>query len=458
MTREYNELNLKSNKLKDRISKLVKNHNILKWDIGASLSLDSSVQVDKGIAKQLKSAQRNSLTLRIWNKKGLVGITSTSDLTEKGLDNAISAAYEASNFGNPNEIPQFSSLAKAELPLIKRPMIDPLGIKHLFKLLCDAEKQLINSHKSIKSVPYNGLSESIYERIYFNSDGAKREIKRTQSSIYLYARSLENGKKPRSSGSLRIANGVNELDIKGCIDEASMKTISHLDYAPIETGKYLVCFKPDSFLDLIGSFSNIFNARSILDGISLSTRNSIGEEISVPEFNLIDDGLNSNYIGAVPFDGEGTPTQKITLIENGLIKNFIHSEATARAFNVKPTGHAGLGSKVSVTPDWFVVNRKVSSNKTQKLNHQSTKDTFVLIESLSALHAGVKATQGSFSLPFDGWLVKNGNPISIEAATVAGDIKSLLKNIIEIENKQLITHNGISPHIWVSELSITGEK
>ena len=55
--------------------------------------------------------------------------------------------------------------------------------------------------------------------------------------------------------------------------------------------------------------------------------------------------------------------------------------------------------------------------------------SFVMVESLGALHSGVKASQGSFSLPFDGWLVNEGEKISVEAATIAGDIRDLLNNI-----------------------------
>ncbi len=444
--------------LKDKINSLSKNVNIKKWDIGASSSSDSSVQVDKGKPKQLKSSQKNSLTLRIWNKEGLVGISSTTDLTDDGLNKSFTSAYESSFFGNSSDIPDFSPECKNKLFNINSPLREAYGIKRLYELLSLAEKNLIESHSSIESVPYNGLSESIYERIYINSDGASRLIKKTQASIYLYARSNVQGKKPRSSGSIKLGYGTSDLDIDSCIEEASKKTIDHLNYSPITTGKYLVCFKPEAFLDLINAFSNIFNARSILDGISLSNKNSLGETISVPYFNLVDDGLHKDHIGAINFDGEGTPTKKINLIENGIINNFLHSEATARAFNTNPTGHAGTGSKVSVGPDWFVISKTpLGNNKSEKLNHQNCKDTFVLIESLSALHAGVKPSQGSFSLPFDGWLVKEGEKISIEAATVAGDIKNVLMNIVEMENNSEVTHSGISPHIWINELSITGE-
>ena len=69
----------------------------------------------------------------------------------------------------------------------------------------------------------------------------------------------------------------------------------------------------------------------------------------------------------------------------------------------------------------------------------------------------MKATQGSFSLPFDGWLVKGGERISVEAATVAGDIRSLLKSIVHLEQELEATHRGVAPHVWVDGLSITGE-
>jgi PmbA protein len=81
----------------------------------------------------------------------------------------------------------------------------------------------------------------------------------------------------------------------------------------------------------------------------------------------------------------------------------------------------------------------------------------VLIDSLSALHAGVKASQGSFSLPFDGWLLQGGEARSIEAATVAGDIRTLLNAIVGFEGEAKITPDGLCPHGWVEGLSITGE-
>ena len=331
-------------------------------------------------------------------------------------------------------------------------------IDQLLSILKKAEKELINSHKSIDSVPYNGLNESYMERIYINSEGANRHMKLSQSSIYLYAKAEEENKKPRSAGGIRINSNLEELDIDSCISETSDKLISHLNYKSIETNKYLVCFTPEAFLQLISAFSSMFNARSIIDGLSLMKEDSLGNQISVPNLNISDEGLHPKNVGAFSFDGEGTPTQNIQLVTNGILTQLLHSEATARKFGVKPTGHAGLGAKVSVSPDWLVVSKsEYEIDKDESLSIKNTIKEYILIDELSAIHSGVKASQGSFSLPFDGWIVNDGKKTSIEAATVAGDILKVLSSIVKIENEQILTHQGISPYVWVENMSITGE-
>ncbi len=432
--------------------------NITKWDFGASFSNDFSVQVDKGIAKQLKASQKQVLTIRVWNKKNLVGITTTSDLSDEGLKKALYQANLASDYGNKNEETNFSPLAKDPIKNVEYVKKSPSGIKKLLEELRKAEKKLLNKHSAIKSIPYNGLSESFFKRIYANSEGASRCYEKSQAAIYLYARAEEKDRKPRSSGAVKIGYGLDDIDIDSCIDEAASKTIAHLNYSTIKTGKYKICLSPDAFLTLINAFSSIFNARSIIDGVSISNKDSLGEFIACPALNIYDDGLHKLNISSAPFDGEGTPTKKLCLINNGKLENLIHSESTARIFKTKPTGHAGLGSKVSVSPDWLVVERSENlSSQDLELDHKYYLGKYIYIEELNAIHAGVKASQGSFSLPFDGWLIEGGSRISIEAATVAGDFKTLLKDIINIEEKQYLTTSGISPNIWVKELTITGD-
>ena len=444
--------------IKTHISNGANSLKIYKWDFGASFSNDYSVQVDKGEAKQLKASQKQVMTLRVWNNQNLVGITTTSDLSKEGLIKALYQANNASHYGNKNEQIDFSPLSKEPILNYNSQENVPSGIKKLLQILRDAEYKLLKTNKSIKSVPYNGLSESFFKRIYVNSDGALRSYENSQAALYLYARAEEKNKKPRSSGSVKLGYVVNDIDVEDCIREASEKTISHLNYSAIKTGKYKICFSPEAFLTLINAFSSMFNARSIIDGVSISSKESLGQEIFSPCINIYDDGLHEENISSAPFDGEGTPTKKLCIIYEGVLKNLLHSESTARIFKVNPTGHAGLGSKVSVSPDWLVIEKSsnISSLETD-LEYKNFRGEFIYIEELNAIHAGVKASQGSFSLPFDGWKYNNGNRISIDSATIAGDFRKLIKNIINIENKQFTTTSGISPHIWVNELSITGD-
>lgn len=451
--------------LAGQLARLAASEGTKRWDLGAACSTDTSVQVDRGEAKQLKGAQRSAITVRVWNSEGLVGITSTSDLSPAGLSRALSGAHEASAFGNRDDIPAFSPLATAPLPSLAQPLRDTQGILSLLETLKDAERDLLGRHPAIGTVPYNGLAERRSERIYLNSDGACRHQRLTTASLYLYARAEEAGRKPRSSGAVRLAYGAADLDVAGCIAEAAERTVAHLDYAPIDTGHYTCVFRPEAFLDLIGAFSSLFNARAVLDGVSLSSRDSLGQPLAVPFFSLHDNGLHPGNIGASLFDGEGTPTGRLALVEGGVLRNFLHSEATARAFGVEPTGHAGLGAKVSVAPDWFEVGATPSSAAgEQGLDRHADRGRsaadgrgLVVIDSLSALHAGVKAAQGSFSLPFDGWLVRDGEQRSIEAATVAGDIRHVLQAIVGFEGEPQITPAGLCPWVWVEGLSITGE-
>jgi len=443
--------------LTELLIKYSKETDISQWDMGASSSRDLSVQVQNGKAKQLKGSQRNSMTLRVWNNNK-VGITSTSDLTTEGIKKAMYGAIDASFFGNENESPEFSSLAKCPIKEISLKISKEHDIDELLTMLKDAENKLLASHSSIDSVPYNGLNQTYMERLYINSDGANRYMKLSQSSIYLYAKAQLENKKPRSAGSIRVNSELDKLNIKSCIKETSSKLISHLNYKAIETNKYLICFTPEAFLQLINAFSSMFNARSIIDGLSLMNEESIGKQIAVKSINISDEGLHPKNVGAFSFDGEGTPTQNIDLIKSGILKNLLHSEATARKFGVKPTGHAGLGAKVSVSPDWLVISKSDDEgDKDKSLSVKETKTEYILIDELTALHSGVKASQGSFSLPFDGWIVNEGKKTSIEAATVAGDILKVLNSIVKIEEEQIVTHQGMSPYIWVENMSITGE-
>jgi PmbA protein len=227
-----------------------------------------------------------------------------------------------------------------------------------------------------------------------------------------------------------------------------------LDYEKITSGKYPVVFSGDAFLSLLDAFSNLFNAQSILDNRSLSKAESLGTAVAAPLLTVYDDALHPENVSAETFDGEGTPTRRLPLITEGVLGNFLHSAGTAKRMGTQPTGHASIGAKVSVDANFYEVVAARPSASTYDL---ATADQVVFIDNLQALHAGVSALQGSFSLPFDGWLLRHGEKVSIESATVAGDFREVLNSIAHIEVESEVTPAGICPRVWVESLSITGE-
>lgn len=427
---------------------------IHKYDVYGSSVDETSVQVDKGEPKQVKASNRSSVIVRVWNDDGLMGVTSTTDVDPLGLELALETARAASTFGAKEHIPDFSPEATAPTADVSVENLAPVPVNDLIEKLVDLEKQLLESHPAIASVPYNGMAQRDIDRFYLNSAGALRNEARSYASVYLYSKTEQEGRRPRSAGAVRVDRGLAKLDTQGCLKEAVDKTVSHLDYEKITSGKYPVVLSAEAFLSLLSAFSNLYNAQSILDNRSLSTPESLGTQVASPLLSVFDDALHPENISAETFDGEGTPTRRIALIEQGKLTNFLHSAGTAKRLGASPTGHASIGAKVSVGANYYHVLGGQEANSAYSLD---TADNVVFIDDLQALHAGVNALQGSFSLPFDGWLIRNGEKISIESATVAGDFRNLLKSILYVEPEVEVTPGGICPRIWLEELSITGE-
>ncbi|MGB3496070.1 MAG: TldD/PmbA family protein [Elainellaceae cyanobacterium] len=427
---------------------------IQKYDIYGSTVDDTSVQVDSGEPKQVKASNRASVIVRVWNSDDTIGVTSTTDVDAQGIELALKTASEASAFGPKENVPDFSPEAQKPIESKEFARTPQAPVSKLIETLIDVERRLLDAHPAIAGVPYNGLSQRDIDKFYLNSEGALRHEANSYTSLYLYSKTEQEGKKPRSAGAYTINHSLEKLDIEKCLNEAAEKTISHLNYQKVKTGRYSVVFSAEAFLGLLGAFSNLFNAQSILDKQSLSTPDSIGQQLASPLISVFDDALHADNVAIETFDGEGTPTRRVPLITNGVLTSFVHSAGTAKRLNTQPTGNAGIGAKVSVSPNFFHVTPGQAADQTLSLD---TAENVIFIDDLSALHAGVNSLQGSFSLPFDGWLVNKGEKVSIDSATIAGDIRDLMKAIIYVEQEAEITPGGISPRVWVENLSVTGE-
>lgn len=425
---------------------------VTKYDFYSSYVEESTVKVQGGKPDAMTEAQKTSAIVRVWSQHGAVGVTSTSDVSEQGILNALKIAKDVAEICDPTDAPDFSPAARDALQTKTTEKIVPLiPTNDALAQLLGAEDQLLKACPEIKSIPYNALAQKGMMRVYLNSDGSLRFEASNISYAYLYSLAQRPDGKPRSAGESVVSVTAPELDLKKCVQVVADKTKDFLNYKTVPSGQYKVVFKPEAFLSLLGAFSNMFNAQRVLDKQSLSKPETLGSLVASDLLTVYDDPLHAGNIGAQAFDSEGTPTRRITLVEKGKLVNFLHSAGTAKRMNAKPTGHANIGAKVSISPHFFHVD-PISENS----HDFSKEDKYIVIDNLHALHAGVNALQGSFSLPFDGWIVEHGQRTSLDSVTVAGDFLSVLKTIAYVGTCAEATPSGVCPEIGVDVLSITG--
>jgi predicted Zn-dependent protease len=102
-------------------------------------------------------------------------------------------------------------------------------------------------------------------------------------------------------------------------------------------GRYTVILEPAAVLDLVGQMFGDFSATAIRDGRSF-LNDRIGKQIFGPNITIHDDAWHPLQSGT-PFDGEGVPRQRLTLVENGVVRDIAYCRQAAALAGVEPTGH-----------------------------------------------------------------------------------------------------------------------
>ena len=112
-------------------------------------------------------------------------------------------------------------------------------------------------------------------------------------------------------------------------------------------GKYTVILEPAAVLDLIGFMFWDFGGLALLDQRSF-LNNRIGTRLFGENISIVDDVTHPLQSNA-PFDGEGVRRQRVSLVENGTVRNLVYarataekmrkSEAAANVGEIKVTGH-----------------------------------------------------------------------------------------------------------------------
>jgi predicted Zn-dependent protease len=129
-----------------------------------------------------------------------------------------------------------------------------------------------------------------------------------------------------------------ELEAEALADRAARKALESRKPREIEPGPYVVILEPAAVLDLLGFLFFDFGGLAIHEQRSCLT-GRLGQKLFGENIVVRDDVFHPLQAGP-PFDGEGFPRQRVTLVEKGIVKGVVYSRQTAHKMGAEPTGHS----------------------------------------------------------------------------------------------------------------------
>ena len=170
------------------------------------------------------------------------------------------------------------------------------------------------------------------QTVQANSRGLFASHRQTQAEFSV---TLQQG----SAASWAKANAadVRLIDPLSLASIASEKVARAQDPIELAPGKYTVILEPAAVLDLIGFLFYDFSATAVADKRScFSSR--LGKQLLGKNITIADDVYHPEQLGPV-FDGEGLSRQRVTLVDEGVIRHLVYSRGSAKRAKTKPTGH-----------------------------------------------------------------------------------------------------------------------
>ena len=180
------------------------------------------------------------------------------------------------------------------------------------------------------------FTSAVTELAVASSTGLAVEQRMTDASALVVAADEE-----RSGYAEQTAWRARDVDPAAVASEAAAKAERTADSKEIAPGTYRAVLEPYAVADLLEYFAHdSFGALGLLEERSYLT-GRLGQKVFDERVSIADDSLDPRGLPKA-FDFEGTPKQRVELIENGVARGVVWDrETAARAGNgVRSTGHA----------------------------------------------------------------------------------------------------------------------
>lgn len=385
---------------------------------------------------------------------GKMGFSHCNDFNTKSLESTISQAVAFARLSTPDEsnvLPDDKGVS--EVTGLYDPGISEISLTRKIDLAVELEKLALSNPKITKSSG-SSYNESESEVFLANSNGLLKSYRSGGCSAGVYVVAEKGDQKNTGGETCSRVFFSDLLSPEVIASRAVSKALELIDPVMIKTQKAQVIFDNNVARSLLGGVISAINGERVLQGASF-LKDFPGKQIAVPALTIIDDGTVSKGLGSSPFDGEGVPTNKNTLIENGILKMFIYNTRAARRAGVKSTGNASRGGFSSLpgigTHNVFINPGQYGADELVRQTERG-----ILVRELTGY--GIDPVTGNFSGGVSGlWILKGQVMHPVKGITIAGRALDILNSIDMIGNDIDINGTFISPSLRVAEMQIGGK-
>ena len=159
----------------------------------------------------------------------------------------------------------------------------------------------------------------------------------------------------------------------------------------------------------------------------------IGEKVASDLCTVVDNGTLEDRRGSLSVDDEGVPTQCTTLIENGILKNYMQDKLNARLMGMSPTGN-GRRESYAHLPLPRMTNTYMLAGQ-----HSQEEIISTVKNGIFAVNFGggqVDITSGKFVFSAsEAYLIENGKVTKpVKGATLVGNGPDVLTRVSMVGN------------------------
>jgi TldD protein len=309
-------------------------------------SFNTAIQIQDGKALKLGSFNALGAGIRVL-KGGGWGFVSCENLLDKdslssAIKNALTLAVSSDK--KWTEKKDIAKVKPVQGIISSKVKIDPRNVPFKTKMerLSQLEAKAREYSPSIVNTVLN-YGDSYIKEIISNSSGTYIEQEKISTRASLFVTAYKNGVRQSSRKSAAGTKGfeiIENLTPENFSDKVSSKAVELLAAESPPSGRFPVILAPS----MVGLFTHeavghnaeadiVKSGNSIFEG-------KVNRQIASSVVSMVDDPTFENANGFYMYDSEGTRAKKTIIIENGVLKNFLHNLETARFFNVPPTGNA----------------------------------------------------------------------------------------------------------------------